>query len=156
MMRSESLDPKLQFALDPISSLHLIWSDLIQASLLITKLGWSMDQKKKRESLVGIRWWVLRAWIQNFSLLWIQLALFISSHLISSHLISSHASFSSYHEAWIDFRSWTRSWKNWAVIHFATFFFFWKKKKNGKFCPKKKCDSVSLFHNFLQKKIKLN
>ncbi len=47
----------------------------------------SMDQKKKRESLVGIRWWDLRAWIQNFSLLWIQLALFIWFDLIWSKLL---------------------------------------------------------------------
>jgi len=51
MMRSESLDPKLQFALDPSSQIS---SDPTQASLLTTKLG-SMDQKKKRESLVRIR-----------------------------------------------------------------------------------------------------
>jgi hypothetical protein len=115
---------KLQFALDPTSSLHPISSELIWSKLRF--LSRSLDPwiGRRERAWLGIRWRDLRAWIQNFNLLWIQLALFISSHLISSH-----PSFSSYHEAWIDFRSWTRSWKNWAVIYFATFSHFLKKKK---------------------------
>jgi hypothetical protein len=51
MMSSESLDPKLQFALDSISSLHLISSHLMQASLLITKLGSTSDHELEVERI---------------------------------------------------------------------------------------------------------
>jgi hypothetical protein len=58
------LGSKLQSALDPFSSLHLISSDLIQASLLITKL-WIHESEEERELGWGSRWWDLRAWIHT-------------------------------------------------------------------------------------------
>ncbi len=72
-MRSESaLGSKLQFALDPSSQIS---SDPTQASLLITKLG-SMGSEEERE-LGWDQMMRSESLDPNFSLLRIQLALFI-------------------------------------------------------------------------------
>jgi len=73
MMRSESaLGSKHQFALDPSSQIS---SDPTQASLLLTKLG-SMGSEEERE-LGWDQMMRSESLNPNFSLLWIQLALFI-------------------------------------------------------------------------------